>query len=232
MRAACACPPCSRSWSAGRQRLAACRLKRMAVRRLPWRLPCRGRRPSWSLQGTARPEACQLPQRCAPPQRRLGARTWQLLRHLTASTQAHTERRRGRTFLCQAQPPRQERPQEQNPAHRQGQAGRGVAARAQLHQGSPQCQQGPGVRGQADKQACERPWVHLQVHMRQALRPQQRQQVLCSLTMGQGPVRPWVTHPAQLHHQGPWRRQWALLAGGQVWGKGQARCRVAPGHQG
>ena len=78
-----------------------------------------------------------------------------------------------------------------------------------------------------------RPRVRLQVHMRQAPRRQQLQQVVCSLALVQGAaVRPWVPRPPQLHHQGPQRRQRGLLAGGQVRRKGQARCWVAPGHQG
>lgn len=128
MRAACACPHCSKSWSSGRQRLAACRLKRMALHRLPRRLPCRGRRPSGSLQGKAPAEVCKPLLRRAPPQRRVGMRTGQLLRHLTPPTKAQTGQRRVHTPLCQAHPPCQERPREQSQAHRQGQAGLWVAA--------------------------------------------------------------------------------------------------------
>lgn len=64
------------------------------------------------------------------------------------------------------------------------------------------------------------------------MRRQQRQQVMCSLMLGQGAVRPWVALPAQLHHQGSRRSQRALLAGSQVRRTGQARCWVALGHQG
>lgn len=194
MRAACACPPCSRSWSRSRQRLAARRLKRMPLLR------------------------------SAPPQHRLGARTWQLLPHWTAPTEAQTGRRRVHTPWCQDLLPCQE----QSPAHRQGQAGGWVAAQPQPHQGSPQRQQ--GVCGQAERQANMRPCVRLQVHMRQAQWQQQLQQQP-ALTLGQGAVRLRVTRPPQLHHQGPRRRQRALLAGGRVRWTGQKGCRVTPGHQ-
>ena len=148
MRAACACPPCSRSWSGSRQRLAACCLTSLALHPLPPQLHCRGQQISQSLQGGELHEA--LP-RSALPRCRLGVRAGRLLQQQTVSARTQTGQRRGHRPLRPAALQRQWRLLEHSPAHRQGKAWPWGAIGMQLRQALSQCQRGPVVCGQAER---------------------------------------------------------------------------------